>query len=35
MKKINKTVVGLVLEMLFAASTMAIGLLIAALVLGV
>ena len=35
MKRLNKTVVGLVLEMIFAVGTMAIGLLIAALMLGV
>lgn len=35
MKRLGMTAVGLIVEMLFAAGTMAIGLLIAALVLGV
>lgn len=35
MKKLGMTAVGLIMEMLFATGTMAIGLLIAALVLGV
>lgn len=35
MKKPGMTAIGLIFEMLFAAGTMAIGLLIAALLLGV
>ena len=35
MKKLGMTVVGLIMEMLFATATMVIGLLIAVLILGV
>lgn len=35
MKKLGTTAVGLMVEMLFAAGTMVIGFLIAALILGV
>ncbi len=35
MKKLGMTAVGLIMEMLFAATTMVIGLLIAVLILGV